>query len=346
VRLHFSGCSNSCGQHGLAHIGFFGKAGRKDNRAYPAYTVVAGANIDGNSGSTLAQKVADIPARAVPRFLTEFLSHCAERKSRYSSFLSYLEKEGLDAARAISEKNQHVPAFAEDQSWYRDWNSQSLFSLEGRGKGECAAGLFDLIEVDLEKAAAARRELSRVSDDRGTDTLLHEILLTSARALLITQTGDRAADANVPELFDRFLVQPGFVSPDSLRVVHLLRTHHRDQLLPHKAAILSFADTIETLYASLDEKLQFQQSSERTEKDQAKSVADLEKDFRGVACPMNFVKTKMALSQLEAGQVLRVLLDDGAPIENVPASAQSEGHGIVARENRGNYWALDIRKAK
>jgi sulfite reductase (ferredoxin) len=51
-------------------------------------------------------------------------------------------------------------------------------------------------------------------------------------------------------------------------------------------------------------------------------------DLRGVACPMNFVKTKLRLDKLAGGELLEVLLDQGEPYESVSESVQAEGHTI------------------
>ena len=51
-------------------------------------------------------------------------------------------------------------------------------------------------------------------------------------------------------------------------------------------------------------------------------------DLSGVMCPMNFVKTKLQLEEMEAGQILEVILDDGEPVKNVPRSVKAEGHKI------------------
>ena len=87
--------------------------------------------------------------------------------------------------------------------------------------------------------------------------------------------------------------------------------------------------------------------SENEEKESAESAAispDVKKDFRGVMCPMNFVKTKIALTPMKSGQILEILLDDGAPIENVPGSVKGEGHTILSTEKIENYWKVLIRK--
>ena len=69
------------------------------------------------------------------------------------------------------------------------------------------------------------------------------------------------------------------------------------------------------------------------------------KDFRGVACPMNFVKTKIELSSMKSGELLEILLDDGNPINNVPGSLRSEGHRIVEQKRDEEWWSVLIQKA-
>jgi sulfite reductase (ferredoxin) len=55
-------------------------------------------------------------------------------------------------------------------------------------------------------------------------------------------------------------------------------------------------------------------------------------DLRGVACPLNYVKTKLKLEMMEAGERLEVWLDAGEPIKNVPMSLRNDGHKVLAEE--------------
>ena len=52
-------------------------------------------------------------------------------------------------------------------------------------------------------------------------------------------------------------------------------------------------------------------------------------DLTGVACPMNWVKTKLALERLAPGDELSVRLDAGEPVESVPRSAREDGHEVA-----------------
>jgi len=55
-------------------------------------------------------------------------------------------------------------------------------------------------------------------------------------------------------------------------------------------------------------------------------------DLRGVACPMNYVKTKLKLEMMDAGEQLEVWLDAGEPIKNVPMSLKNDGHLVHLQE--------------
>jgi tRNA 2-thiouridine synthesizing protein A len=52
-------------------------------------------------------------------------------------------------------------------------------------------------------------------------------------------------------------------------------------------------------------------------------------DLHGVVCPLNFVKAKLALDELAAGELLEIIIDEGDAMLNVPRSIKEEGHKIV-----------------
>lgn len=73
--------------------------------------------------------------------------------------------------------------------------------------------------------------------------------------------------------------------------------------------------------------------------------ANATKDCRTVGCPMNLVYAKVELAKLQSGQTLELILDDGAPINNVPGSVTREGHTIVDRRQlEDGAWSLIIKK--
>lgn len=66
-------------------------------------------------------------------------------------------------------------------------------------------------------------------------------------------------------------------------------------------------------------------------------------DLRGTPCPINFVRTKLKLAQMSAGQVLEVWLDPGEPIEQVPPSLTMEGYTDQKMTEEATFFKLTIR---
>lgn len=67
-------------------------------------------------------------------------------------------------------------------------------------------------------------------------------------------------------------------------------------------------------------------------------------DLRGVCCPTNFVKAKLALEMADEGDVLEFFLDDGEPVANVSKSIDQEGHSVMGLEKADGYWVLTVEK--
>ena len=67
-------------------------------------------------------------------------------------------------------------------------------------------------------------------------------------------------------------------------------------------------------------------------------------DLKGVTCPINFVKSKLKLEIMDKDAVLEIILDDGEPVRNVPASLKDEGHKILEVKQEGQYWRLLVQK--
>lgn len=67
-------------------------------------------------------------------------------------------------------------------------------------------------------------------------------------------------------------------------------------------------------------------------------------DLRGVACPNNFVRLKLKLEEMQSGETMEIIIDDGEPIKNVPRSIKEEGHKIIKVEKIDSHFRLLIEK--
>lgn len=70
-----------------------------------------------------------------------------------------------------------------------------------------------------------------------------------------------------------------------------------------------------------------------------------ELNLRGEVCPYTFVKSKLALEQLETGDVLRVIVDNPRSADDVPRSLAGEGNEVLeVIPLTGHEWAIVVRK--
>jgi sulfite reductase (ferredoxin) len=354
--IRMNGCPNACGQHPVGAIGLFGAALRKGDRLVPAYRVLLGARRS-EGRARLGESVGTIPARALPAFLVDLLREFEAARRPGEALTELFDRQGLDHFKPILERHATPPDHADAPEFYRDWEQDEDFSLAGRGPGECGAGVFEVIAEDL---AAAAKTLEQAEKDAASGEALFQGLLATARALLIT----RGVDSQDPDIilrsFETHFLDTGLVAADFrglLTKAHGYREGWRDALAGRREEIRRLLDRVEHLYATMDADLRFQ-APEATPANApvagngetagvSGTPATAELDLRGVACPMNFVKAKLRLETMEVGATLAMLLDDGQPAQNVPASFQQEGQEIADFCATGDgHWRVVVRKTK
>jgi tRNA 2-thiouridine synthesizing protein A len=72
---------------------------------------------------------------------------------------------------------------------------------------------------------------------------------------------------------------------------------------------------------------------------------DEQVDITDKVCPMTFVKAKVAMDELEDGEVLAIRMNDGEPVQNVPRSMKEEGHQILKlQDNEDGTYTLYVSK--
>ncbi len=69
-------------------------------------------------------------------------------------------------------------------------------------------------------------------------------------------------------------------------------------------------------------------------------------DLRGVCCPINFVKAKLALELVDTGETVAFLLDDGEPVKNVPRALKEEGHRLLGLQETDGFYTLTLEKVE
>jgi sulfite reductase (ferredoxin) len=343
--IRISGCPNSCGQHPVGTIGLFGQALRVGARLVPAYRVLLGART-GAGRTRLGVSVATIAARAVPAAFVSLLGDFQSGRKPTEAFADYFDRQGQAHFERLLARHTAVPAYEEDPSYYRDWGQTDDFSLAGRGPGECGAGVFEVITEDL---AAARKALTEADGDSAR---LFAAVLAAARALLITRGLDSQQPDEIFRGFETHFMDTGLVGAEFRGLLARARGWRegwKDAFAGQQSDIQRLIERVDQLFGTLDADLKFNIAALSGNPAPAAVAASaaVELNLRGVACPMNFVKAKLKLETLAVGAVLRVTLDDGEPIQNVPASFRNEGQevGAIAKQPDGT-WQVEIKKVR
>ena len=400
--LRMNGCTNICALATWGDLGFSGRVGRVGDDPYPAYTVWL--PVKGKHELDLQQGY--IAAKKIPAFVEDYLRDVIQEQPNYADYYDYVAKRGAGFIKELIAKYKEIAPFTEEPDTFYDFGDDEKFSLIKYGKAECSAGLFDIIEIDQDTIREKRKEVDQLLQDNTlkestsanqeqtnkVEKLLHDIVFSENRMLLVTRGLDPRTDEDVYQGFEKEFIGASII-PQKFKIL-TDKARNNESLIEYKPLIDELADLLNDLYQNMDDSLQFKlpaaQSSavltdskeksassvksvgkenaskteaERSvssvksvgkenasEKPQEKSagdtscIPDVKKDFRGVMCPMNFVKTKIALTPMQSGQILEILLDDGAPIENVPGSVKGEGHTILSTEKIENYWKVLIRK--
>ena len=331
--IRLSGCPNACGNHVIASLGFEGRARRHNGRLMPLYEVLAGGQ-PGEGQVTFGERLGAVPARSIPALVAEIYAKGITQAA---------------ALRPVVERYAQVPDQAPDD-FYIDVGGCEPFSLAGRGPGECGAGVLDIVRVDLEDAAEALDTAQRSAEGSDHSPSIHRALAATARALLPLFGIEARKDRETFAAAAQHLIAPGWVAADTTDLLSAAmdwRLGDRGGLddLLEKAHV--FYLRVRDLFASLDANLQFRLApySQSTTAPLPAVAAKLV-DLRGVACPMNFVKAKMALAKIGLGETLDVLLDAGAPADNVPASFTEQGQQILAVTPEGPSFRLSVQRHK
>ncbi len=346
MEVYINGCPNACGHQPIGPIGLSGAAQRSEGRLVPAYRVTLGGRC-GPTGAQLGVASGQVPARALPSLMEALAVDFQANRQDGERFPDYFDRKGQDHFASITAGYAAMPPHAEQPHFYRDFGADEEFSLAGRGAGECGSGVFEVIQGDL--AAARKAEAP------------FDILLPTVRALLITRGVDTQDPDSVLREFEKHFLDSGLVAAGFRDLLSRARgfTQGWQQAFDgHEATVGQLLEQVEQLYATLDANLEFHppEATSPSDKEDAPppatdeaevgGPATSEIDLSGVACPMNFVKAKLRLEGMDVGERLAIVLDDGAPIQNVPASFQSEDQAIEAITDLGDgRWRVVVRKA-
>jgi sulfite reductase (ferredoxin) len=196
LRIKISGCFNSCGQHHVADLGFYGVSRKIAGFAVPHFQVVLGGEWDHNAANYGLPIVA-IPSRNVPEAVRRLTERYAAARVNGETFRDFVRRIGKGEIRSLLEDLTRAPADAADRSFFRDWNDPREYSLGDLGTGECAGEIVSPVEFGLTAAERqvfeAQLALEAGDADRAWQTA-YRAMLTAAKSLLAAEVASVSDD--------------------------------------------------------------------------------------------------------------------------------------------------------
>ncbi|MFB3040403.1 MAG: sulfurtransferase TusA family protein, partial [Candidatus Poribacteria bacterium] len=369
LRIKISGCPNSCGQHHIANIGFFGSSRRLGGHIAPYYQVFLGGHATENA-SSYGLPTGKIHGRYIPEFIAELTDKYLDERSTDESFTDYVGRLGKAEIKKILSKYDKIPSYEEDPSYYVDTGDTKEFQLK-TGVGECAGELVAVVSFKLEDADRLIYEAGlHFERDEYVESakLGYEAMIKAADGLLTTEGLQYVDDETTVSDFRNRFFEPGIFFAGFAG--HLFKateegTDSLDQELTHRRVeeATLFVEEAHNIYNRMrirqEEEEQSQRSQRRKRREAVparipKALLKPEKveeivdslDLKGVACPFNYVRTKIRLETMAVNQLLEITIDDGDPIENVPKSLANDGHEIVDTKKIGQHYRLLIRRGE
>jgi sulfite reductase beta subunit-like hemoprotein len=136
LSIKVSGCPNSCGQHWIGDIGFYGNARKISGKEVPYYLMLLGGGYDAQGIMRFGVAIQSIPARLAPEAVRRVLDHFIANRQIGESFREYVLRHKVETFRGMTNDLVKPPDLAPEM--YRDWGDEMEYSLQ-LGRGECAS---------------------------------------------------------------------------------------------------------------------------------------------------------------------------------------------------------------
>lgn len=186
LRIKVSGCFNSCGQHHVADLGFYGVSRNKNGYAAPHFQVILGGQWSENGGA-YGLAIGAVPSKRVPETVDRIMRRFLAERQGSESFQAFIRRIGKAECKRMLEDLMVLPAHSDDASLYTDWHDVREYTLGDMGVGECAGEVVSPLEFQLtacEREAFEAQLALEEGDIAKAARLAYESMRRGATALL------------------------------------------------------------------------------------------------------------------------------------------------------------------
>jgi len=217
IAIKISGCMNSCGQHGMASIGFHGSSMKAKGQVLPALQVLIGGGILGGGEARIADKVLKVPSKRGPDVIRTVLTDYKNNATNGETFLNYSQRNGEKYYYELLKPLASLETLlAED---YIDWGQEEKFST-AIGVGECAGVMIDLVAtliLEAEDKITASEEC--LANNKWADGIYNAYAaqIHTAKALLLQQGVQCNTQHGILKDFDTHFSDTGLYIPGNFK---------------------------------------------------------------------------------------------------------------------------------
>lgn len=215
LNIKISGCMNSCGQHGLAEIGFHGSSVKANGKVVPAVQVMLGGGTVGDGEGRVAERVIKAPSKRATDVLRVLLNDFAANVADGENFHAYYDRQTKDYFYQLLKPLADLTNLKDEE--FVDWGHEETF-VTAIGVGECAGVVIDLVATLLleseEKLSWAKASYEA---DAWADAIYHTyaVYVSAAKALLLDKGVNSSTQIGIIREFDNHYVQTGEIQLES-----------------------------------------------------------------------------------------------------------------------------------
>jgi sulfite reductase (ferredoxin) len=199
LRIKVSGCFNSCGQHHVADLGFYGNSRNISGYTVPHFQVMLGGQWTENAGS-YALAMGSVPSKRIPDLVSTLTQRYAKERQGTENFQAFCQRIGKKELKSIVDQFTAVPPHSEDARFYSDWGDPREFTIGDMGVGECAGEIVTTVQFGFTQAESEAFEAQLLLDSgqyQAADAEAFKAMITAARTLVQMQWMDVPADPDV-----------------------------------------------------------------------------------------------------------------------------------------------------
>jgi sulfite reductase (ferredoxin) len=207
IKIKISGCMNSCGQHGLAQIGFHGSSFKVGTTVVPALQVLLGGGTVGNGEGRISDKVIKVASKRAPDVLRTLFKDFEKNAVEGEYFNSYYDKKGKDYFYQLLKPISDNSTLSADE--LIDWGQEEKFAT-AIGVGECAGVVIDLVATlffEAEEKIALSAEAFDNKQWGDSIYFSYAALINAAKGLLLDKQIHVNTQHGVINDFDKVFIQ-------------------------------------------------------------------------------------------------------------------------------------------